>query len=157
MAMLSPAPSCCSTPATRANQVSESIARVAVAAANSTLAEYQRIHTWVFWPEPDFPRTSTGKPRLSKFSLAPRRFLSGNAGADHVSKNSSGSAYSSESLDQLVASFHATFYCSIFESGCEPARPGPRSAPYLTRSRRVDERAGTKIPSRTRRNGFLER
>ena len=30
--------------------------------ANESLAEYQRMHTWVVWPEEDFPRTSTQKP-----------------------------------------------------------------------------------------------
>ncbi len=25
---------------------------------------YQRIHRWLVWPDPDFPRTPTGKPRL---------------------------------------------------------------------------------------------
>jgi long-chain acyl-CoA synthetase len=33
--------------------------------ANSQLADYQRVRRWVTWPETDFPRTSTGKPRLS--------------------------------------------------------------------------------------------
>jgi long-chain acyl-CoA synthetase len=37
----------------------------AIAAANATLAEYQRIRRWLLWPEPDFPRTPTGKPRLA--------------------------------------------------------------------------------------------
>ena len=37
----------------------------AVAAANVHLADYQRIRTWLVWPEPDFPRTPTGKPRLA--------------------------------------------------------------------------------------------
>jgi long-chain acyl-CoA synthetase len=31
--------------------------------ANQALAEYQRMHAWFVWPEEDFPRTSTGKPR----------------------------------------------------------------------------------------------
>ncbi len=31
--------------------------------ANQSLAEYQRMHAWFVWPEEDFPRTSTGKPR----------------------------------------------------------------------------------------------
>jgi long-chain acyl-CoA synthetase len=44
---------------------SESAARAAVEASNSSLAEYQRIRTWIIWPEFDFPRTATGKPRLS--------------------------------------------------------------------------------------------
>jgi len=30
--------------------------------ANQSLAEYQRMHTWIVWPEEDFPRTSTQKP-----------------------------------------------------------------------------------------------
>jgi long-chain acyl-CoA synthetase len=33
--------------------------------ANETLAEYQRLHAWVVWPEEDFPRTSTQKPLRS--------------------------------------------------------------------------------------------
>lgn len=34
-----------------------------MARANATLAEYQRMRTWFVWPEEDFPRTSTQKPR----------------------------------------------------------------------------------------------
>src|SRR2546426_5428146 len=33
--------------------------------ANQSLAEYQRIRTWFVWPEEDFPRTSTQKPRTN--------------------------------------------------------------------------------------------
>jgi long-chain acyl-CoA synthetase len=33
--------------------------------ANQSLAEYQRMREWFVWPEKDFPRTSTGKPRLN--------------------------------------------------------------------------------------------
>ena len=33
----------------------------AVRAANGELAEYQHIRRWVVWPDPDLPRTSTGK------------------------------------------------------------------------------------------------
>ena len=42
----------------------ESSAASAIDAANRALASYQQIRTWVIWPELDFPRTSTGKPRL---------------------------------------------------------------------------------------------
>ncbi|MBI3645174.1 MAG: AMP-binding protein [Acidobacteriales bacterium] len=38
-------------------------AKAIVARANETLAEYQRMRSWFVWPEEDFPRTSTGKPR----------------------------------------------------------------------------------------------
>ena len=43
-------------------------ARAVIDAANASLAEYQRIRRFVVWPDPDFPRTSTGKPRLSLIS-----------------------------------------------------------------------------------------
>ena len=39
----------------------QSKADAAVASANATLADYQQIRRWLFWPEPDFPRTSTGQ------------------------------------------------------------------------------------------------
>jgi long-chain acyl-CoA synthetase len=35
----------------------------AIEGANAQLAEFQRIRRWVLWPEPDLPRTSTGKVR----------------------------------------------------------------------------------------------
>ena len=37
----------------------------AVKRANEQLAEYQRIRCWFVWPEGDFPRTSTQKPRMN--------------------------------------------------------------------------------------------
>jgi len=40
----------------------------AVTCANRFLAKYQQIRRWVIWPEADFPRTSTGKPRLPAIS-----------------------------------------------------------------------------------------
>ena len=33
--------------------------------ANDSLAEYQRVRDWFVWPDSDFPRTSTGKPRVN--------------------------------------------------------------------------------------------
>jgi long-chain acyl-CoA synthetase len=38
-------------------------ASAAVERANRRLAEFQRLSHWVLWPEPDLPRTSTGKVR----------------------------------------------------------------------------------------------
>jgi long-chain acyl-CoA synthetase len=43
----------------------EEAARETIENANASLAEYQRVRQWLVWPEPDFPRTPTGKPRLS--------------------------------------------------------------------------------------------
>jgi long-chain acyl-CoA synthetase len=34
--------------------------------ANKSLADFQRIRQWVVWPEPDFPRTPTQKPLLTR-------------------------------------------------------------------------------------------
>ena len=41
-------------------------AQTAVDAANSTLAEYQRIRRWKVWPELDFPRSGIGKIQRQK-------------------------------------------------------------------------------------------
>jgi long-chain acyl-CoA synthetase len=38
-------------------------AAAAIEHANASLAEFQRLRRWVLWPEPDLPRTSTGKVR----------------------------------------------------------------------------------------------
>ena len=38
-------------------------AATAIERANARLAEFQRVRRWVLWPEPDLPRTSTGKVR----------------------------------------------------------------------------------------------
>jgi len=38
-------------------------AAAAIESANRRLAEFQRLRHWVLWPEPDLPRTSTGKVR----------------------------------------------------------------------------------------------
>ncbi|MDR3775164.1 MAG: AMP-binding protein [Terracidiphilus sp.] len=38
-------------------------AAAAIEHANTRLAEFQRLRCWVLWPEPDLPRTSTGKVR----------------------------------------------------------------------------------------------
>ncbi len=49
----------------------------AVSAANQQLAEFQQMHRWVVWPEPDLPRTSTGKVLRREVS---RRIASGEIG-----------------------------------------------------------------------------
>jgi long-chain acyl-CoA synthetase len=46
-----------------------------IAGANSTLAEYQRMQHWVVWPEPDLPRTSTGKVLRREVARAVNRNL----------------------------------------------------------------------------------
>jgi long-chain acyl-CoA synthetase len=41
-----------------------------VARVNESLADYQRMRSWFLWPEADFPRTSTGKPKLPEIRAA---------------------------------------------------------------------------------------
>jgi long-chain acyl-CoA synthetase len=52
-------------------------AAAVVGRANEALAEYQRMRSWFVWPEEDFPRTSTGKPRRSVIGDAVNAALSG--------------------------------------------------------------------------------
>lgn len=47
--------------------------------ANQDLAEYQRIRHWVTWPDEDFPRTSTQKPRRAEITAAAQQILARNA------------------------------------------------------------------------------
>jgi long-chain acyl-CoA synthetase len=53
------------------------VAGAAIEKANASLAEYQRMRTWIVWPELDFPRTPTGKPRLSVISSRATQILDG--------------------------------------------------------------------------------
>jgi long-chain acyl-CoA synthetase len=43
--------------------------------ANQSLAEHQRMHMWIEWPEQDFPRTSTQKPKRNVIRDAARAQL----------------------------------------------------------------------------------
>ncbi|MGB8473061.1 MAG: AMP-binding protein [Candidatus Acidiferrum sp.] len=70
----------------------------AIENANASLAEYQRVHRWLVWPEPDFPRTSTGKPRLSLIIARAAELLGG----------SSPEKTQTSTLDDLLAKFSAT-------------------------------------------------
>jgi long-chain acyl-CoA synthetase len=64
--------------------------------ANESLAEYQRMRYWLEWPEPDFPRTSTQKPRKKIVQeLAQARILGSSATPEASTKNS---------LTELIAS-----------------------------------------------------
>jgi len=53
--------------------------------ANLTLAEYQRMRTWFVWPEEDFPRSSTQKPRRNVIRDAVEASLRGQSGANAAS------------------------------------------------------------------------
>jgi long-chain acyl-CoA synthetase len=59
------------------NPQDESAAGQIIEGANSSLAEYQRMSCWMVWPEPDFPRTPSGKPKLAVIADVTSRFLRG--------------------------------------------------------------------------------
>jgi long-chain acyl-CoA synthetase len=54
---------------------------IAVANANQTLADFQKIRRWMVWPNDDFPRTSTQKPKLELIRKAAEAQVNG-SGAD---------------------------------------------------------------------------
>jgi long-chain acyl-CoA synthetase len=56
-----------------------------VARANQGLAEYQCMRTWFVWPEEDFPRTSTQKPRRNVIRDAVEASLTGRSVASAAS------------------------------------------------------------------------
>ena len=80
----------------------EAASRV-IESANRSLAEYQKIRAWIIWPDPDFPRTPTGKPKLpqiatraAEVSSPPKNHDPANvAAADH------GGRLSSETTDRI--------------------------------------------------------
>jgi long-chain acyl-CoA synthetase len=51
--------------------------------ANAHLAEFQRLSRWVVWPEPDLPRTSTGKVRRKAVAAGLARIEAARAGNGH--------------------------------------------------------------------------
>ena len=67
---------------------------VAVKNANLSLAEFQRIRNWLVWPEPDFPRTPTQKPLLSRIR---------EVATASISKAAAPRAPQTDSLQTLIA------------------------------------------------------
>jgi long-chain acyl-CoA synthetase len=81
-------------------------AEAAIGRANAKLADFQRIRRWFIWPEPDLPRTSTGKVKRKPVAawLAqnhPASGAAGNGAATHPSNNAH--APSSDWLLALIA------------------------------------------------------
>lgn len=61
--------------------------------ANQNLAEYQRMRSWFLWPDQDFPRTSTQKPKTELIQELTRAALAGNPAVGQ----------SSSPLSQMIA------------------------------------------------------
>ena len=82
------------------------VAVAAIETANSSLAEYQQIRTWIVWPEFDFPRTPTGKPRLSVIADGATQILDGRQGdgQENARANLNPASSPRSTLDQLLES-----------------------------------------------------
>jgi long-chain acyl-CoA synthetase len=76
----------------------------AVENANASLAEFQRMRSWVVWPDADFPRTPTGKPRLGAITAAATQMLTGD-GASSNAPRSAGARV--DELNSLLQKFSA--------------------------------------------------
>ncbi|HKV60956.1 MAG TPA: AMP-binding protein [Candidatus Acidoferrum sp.] len=74
--------------------------------ANSSLAEYQQIQSWIVWPDLDFPRTPTGKPRLSVISARAEQILDSRQGTglENVAADFSSISSPRSTVDQLLES-----------------------------------------------------
>ncbi|HEX4030809.1 MAG TPA: AMP-binding protein [Terracidiphilus sp.] len=77
------------------------LAAQAIEQANEHLAEFQRIRRWVMWPEPDLPRTSTGKVRRKAVAAWLAGAPSASNGHGPASGNGNGSR--SRSQDWVLA------------------------------------------------------
>jgi long-chain acyl-CoA synthetase len=84
------------------NDANETAAPTAIEAANSSLAEYQRIRTWIVWPEFDFPRTATGKPRLGEISARAAEILNRQPHIE-TAKTATAAGGSPRELEKLMA------------------------------------------------------
>jgi long-chain acyl-CoA synthetase len=76
-------------------------AAAAIEHANTKLAEFQRLSRWVLWPEPDLPRTSSGKVRRKIVAAWLDKLQAASAGNHHNTATAFGA--SSDWLLALIA------------------------------------------------------
>jgi long-chain acyl-CoA synthetase len=89
------------------NNADRSAARAIIDGANASLAEYQRMQRWIVWPDLDFPRTPTGKARLSVIAARASQILDGREAGDleGVGAGFSPSSSSKSRLEQVLDRF----------------------------------------------------
>ncbi len=75
----------------------------AIERANAKLAEFQRVSRWVLWPEPDLPRTSTGKVRRKPVAEWLARVQSAASTANNGSAHTAAEGAFAPSADWLLA------------------------------------------------------
>jgi long-chain acyl-CoA synthetase len=78
------------------------LAATVIEGANARLAEFQRVRRWVLWPEPDLPRTSTGKVRRKVVAEWLKRVQSAATSAGNGTGKSSGNGAIGVSEDWLL-------------------------------------------------------
>ena len=91
-------------------------ATAAIEHANAKLPEFQRIGRWVMWPEPDLPRTSTGKVKRKPVAAWLARIQAaaaaqGNGSAHGAAQNAFGP--SSDWLLALISQITGESYSSV--------------------------------------------
>jgi long-chain acyl-CoA synthetase len=65
-------------------------AQEAVKRANQHLADYQQMRRWLVWPDEDFPRTPTQKPKTGVIQAAVEQHFASGEGHSDVSQNALG-------------------------------------------------------------------
>src|ERR1041385_6560036 len=75
----------------------------AIAAANQSLADFQKIRRWFVWPDEDFPRTSTQKPKLELIRRAAETQVNGKGPVEAVATRTRASAGTLEELVSNIA------------------------------------------------------
>src|ERR1700724_2186153 len=78
----------------------------AVANANQTLADFQKIRRWFVWPDDDFPRTSTQKPKLELIRRAAETQVNGSAATAVTATSNKGADGALEELVSNIAGRH---------------------------------------------------
>jgi long-chain acyl-CoA synthetase len=71
--------------------------------ANRRLAEFQRLRRWMVWPEPDLPRTSTGKVRRKAVAAWVAEIQAASGASDSATTRASAFGASSDWLLALIA------------------------------------------------------
>jgi long-chain acyl-CoA synthetase len=75
----------------------------AVANANQTLADFQKIRRWFVWPDDDFPRTSTQKPKLELIRRAAEDQTNGTSAGPTHSQRTRKDGAPDGTLEELVS------------------------------------------------------
>ncbi len=109
-------------------------AQAVVNRANQKLSEYQQMRRWFVWPDQDFPRTPTQKPKTAIIQVAVQQHFSAGEGGS-ATAGGVGRPYWAYHRPQ---DWHAR----------RRRQAGRRPKSELDGSRRVDERAGRPLPGR---------